>query len=172
MNEEWRPIPWAPGYEVSEFGRIASWKPVRNNNPPPETRRMLKPAVDKDGYRRYTLRTPQGERLYVRACRVVAQVWYGDPSSGQIVRHLDGVNTNDHFSNLLWGTPAENSADAIKHGTVARGACVNTSRLSEAQVREVLTSNASHTALARAFGVTVGAIWHIRNKRSWKHVCA
>lgn len=169
-EELWRAIPWAPGYDVSEYGQIASWKPVRKNNPTPKERRLLKPARDKDGYARYTLQGPASKKMYVRACRVVASVWYGGPSPGMVVRHLDGDNTNDHYTNLRWGTPAENIEDSIRHGVLVRGSAVNTSRLSEQQVRVILASKETLSELARKYDVTVGAIWHIRNKRSWKHV--
>lgn len=167
---EWRRIPWAAMYEVSLEGRVASWRPYRNNAPAPTSRRLLNVQRDKDGYSRIAIFDNDGVKRYVRVCRLVAELWHGSPTEGQVVRHLDGNNQNDNAWNLKWGTPIENSRDSKVHGTWVHGRRVNTCKLTETQVTEVLTTCASHTELARKFGVTVGAIWHIRNRRSWKHV--
>lgn len=43
-------------------------------------------------------------------------------------------------------------------------------RLTEQQVREIRASDAPHVELAARFGVTHGAIWHVRTRRTWSHV--
>ncbi len=169
---DWKQIKWAPDYEVSSGGLVASWKPFRNCAPAPTQRRLLSIARDKDGYAKVVVFTQEGKRKTCRVCRLVAEVWHGSPSDGQVVRHLDGNNQNDAAYNLKWGTPAENSNDSKMHGTWAHGKKVNTCKLTQEQVAEALTTKTGHSELARKFGVTPGAIWHIRNKRSWKHVGA
>ena len=166
----WKRLPYADSYEVSSNGQVASWRPYRNYAPLPTERRLLTPGRDKDGYARVTLHLNDGSRKSFRVCRLVAEQWHGVPIKGQVVRHLDGNNRNDCFENLRWGTPAENSYDSKLHKTWVHGEKVNTCKLTEDQVIEVLTTSTSHSQLARKFNVSVGAIWHIRNKRSWKHV--
>jgi hypothetical protein len=167
---EWKRIPWAPDYEVSSDGLVASWKPIRNYAPAPTQRRLLSFSRDKDGYAKVVIFQNNGSRKTCRVCRLVAEVWHGVPTSEQVVRHLDGNNQNDSADNLKWGTPAENSNDAKIHKTWVHGQRVNTCKLNEPQVLEALNTSTSHSELARKFNVSVGAIWHIRNKRSWKHV--
>jgi hypothetical protein len=167
---DWKKIPWATDYEVSSNGKVASWKPIRNFAKKPTEKRFLKPSKDKDGYFRVVIRDNNNKKRYLRVCRLVAEVWHGVPPKGFVVRHLDGNNQNDNIENLKWGTPKENSQDAIKHGTVRKGSSINTSKLNEYQVIEALQSNESHSFLARKFNVTPGAIWHIRQRRTWKHV--
>lgn len=166
----WKRLPFADSYEVSSDGQVASWKPYRNYAPMPTDRRLLTPNRDKDGYAKVTIRLNNGKTKTFRVCRLVAEMWHGAPTKGQVVRHLDGNNHNDNASNLKWGTPAENSHDSKLHNTWVHGRKVNTCKLTENQVIEALTTSTSHSELARKFNVSVGAIWHIRNKRSWKHV--
>jgi hypothetical protein len=168
----WKKVPFASSYEVSFDGQVASWKPYRNFAPTPTERRLLKPAMDKDGYARVILHMDNGKRKAFRVCRLIAEVWHGPPTLKQVVRHLDGNNQNDSASNLKWGTPKENSNDSKLHKTWVHGSKVNTCKLNESQVIEALTTSTSHSELSRKFNVSVGAIWHIRNKRSWKHVSA
>ena len=168
---DWKKIPWALDYEVSSCGQVASWKPFRKNAPKPNEKRLLILGRDKDGYAKVTLTTNQGTKKYVRICRLVAELWHGPPPScNSVVRHLDGNNQNNLQINLKWGTNLENSHDSLLHGTRIRGTKVNTCKLNEIQVIEVLHSELGHSDLAKKFGVTPSAIWHIRNKRSWTHV--
>ncbi len=168
-TEEWRPIAWASGYEVSSLGRVGSWRPVRNLAKPPTERRLLRLSVDKDGYRATTVYVDELPTKR-RVCRLVAEAWHGTPPAGAVVRHLDGSRNNDTPGNLAWGTVQDNSDDMKCHGTRVVGNDVNTSRLTEADVRLILKSDRGHSDLAREFNVTPCAIWHIRAGRTWKHV--
>lgn len=119
MSEEtWR---WVPGYEgayeVSDHGRVRSWRKWTRGPAP----RYLKPQPHvKYGHRKVMLWS-QGayDNWYVH--RLVLAAFVGPMPEGQITRHLDGDPSNNHLNNLAYGTPAENVADAIRHGTVAKG---------------------------------------------------
>lgn len=166
---EWRRVHHAPGYEVSDEGRVRSWLPARNGAKPPVTPRLLRMGRDKDGYAKVRLYI--GSRAKdLRVCALVAEAWHGARPEGLVVRHLDGSKANDKPGNLVWGTPQENSDDSIAHGTWVHGEQVNTAKLTEADVVAIKRSPAGHSELARQYGVTPGAIWHIRAGRSWKHV--
>lgn len=167
---EWRPINGHSGYEVSSNGQVRSWLPLRNRAPLPVSARILKSSLDKNGYARVALQAGGGKKSYLRVCRLVCAAWHGQPKRGMIVRHLDGTKFNDVPNNLCWGTAAENSADMLMHGTRINGASVNTSKLSLKDVEAILSSKENHSALARNYGVTPCAIWHIRAGRTWKHV--
>ena len=52
------------------------------------------------------------------AHRAVCAAWNEvPPVEGLLVRHLDGDATNNHHTNLCWGTPQDNSDDRRRHGT-------------------------------------------------------
>ena len=58
-----------------------------------------------------------GGKKSVAVHRLVALAFHGEPEPGQLVRHLDGDQTNNVPSNLAWGTMAENQLDSVRHGT-------------------------------------------------------
>lgn len=82
---------------------------------------------------------------------------------------------------LFLGTAADNNADRDRKGrrarhfvrnpsSILRGERNPTSKLTDAQVIYARLSMESHAALGREFGVSAGAIAHIRKGRAWKHV--
>lgn len=168
-TQTWYPIPFAPDYFVSKTGLVASIKPLRNFATPPDSPRIVSTQLDKDGYAKVVLRI-NGVSKTFRVCRIVCWVFNGPPTNGQVVRHLDGTKRNDTPNNLAWGTPKDNSQDMIAHNTKIQGVKVNTSRFTEDQVKFIRQSNRGHSDLAREFGVTPSAIWHIRVRKVWKHV--
>lgn len=170
MSAKWRKIPGFDKYEVSRDGDVRSWMPRRNYAPLPTEPCVLRAAVDKDGYRRYVLRR-DGVRYYKSSHILVAEAWISPkPFEGALVLHNDGDSSNNNYKNLRWGTVKDNGADAAKHGVMPRGSSVNTSKLSESDVVAILSSDERHSDLARRFGVTPCAVWHIRAGRTWKHV--
>ena len=169
-NEEWRVHEDFPTYEVSNCCRVASWRPERNLAKPPKEKRILKPSTDKDGYKKYILVNKDGIRKDVRRCALVAELWHGPRPNGCVVRHLDGSKDNDTPNNLQWGTPKENAHDMIAHGTKVQGLKVNTAKLTPEIVRLIKSIGKGNSYLAKEYGVTPGAIWHIRAGRTWKSV--
>jgi hypothetical protein len=50
--------------------------------------------------------------------RLMCEAFHGPPPSDDaVVRHLNGIRTDNRPENLRWGTPAENTADMLRHGT-------------------------------------------------------
>lgn len=167
-REEWRLLPGFNGwYEVSNWGRVRSNAPW--GSAPPKEPRYLTLKIHRDGYLQVSLRS-DGRAKLVQVHRLVALAWHGKPRSGEEVRHLDGSRTNNKASNLCWGTPKENAADRRLHGTDRLGERHGKSKLSPGQVKEILGSTDSDTALASRFGVSRGNIWSIRKKKSWSHI--
>lgn len=106
MNEEWRRIPGHPDYEVSDLGRVRSWKAIGRGGPPP---RYPSGGVSR-GYRHVLLRTG-GARTTGFIHRLVALAFIGPRPPQQEVRHLDGDKANNRLGNLVYGTHSENGKD-------------------------------------------------------------
>ena len=90
-------------------------------------------------------------------------------------RHKNGIPDDNRLVNLAWGTPAENRADTVLHGTLPRGSKKANAKLTEAIVLEIKSARAAGArinALARQHGVAHSTIQHIFNGRSWTHVTA
>jgi hypothetical protein len=49
--------------------------------------------------------------------RLVARAFHGERSPGQVIRHLNGVPSDNRAENLVYGTNSENQADRKIHGT-------------------------------------------------------
>lgn len=124
MNEEWRRIPGHPDYEVSDLGRVRSWKTVGPGGPPP---RYLTGGVSR-GYRTVIVRT-DGKRGDGFVHRLVAAAFLGPrPHPKAEVRHLDGDKANNRATNLEYGTHQENALDVAKttgHHFGSRTHCIN-----------------------------------------------
>lgn len=172
--EDLRPVPGRPGYHVSADGRVFSdWTPSRQT---PRRSRGIDPAQRHElarpmapvGYLIVSSR-PRLPREFVH--RLVLLAWIGPCPKGQQARHLDGNRLNNHLSNLAWGTPKENQADRIRHGTACFGAKNPTAKLTEEQVREILrTPNPNHCHMAVRYGVNRTAIQKVLARQTWRHI--
>lgn len=82
--------------------------------------------------------------------------------------HL-GCVTKKHLS---WKTPADNQADRLHHGTDCRGEKHWNAKLTNDQVREIMSQKGiiSQAELGRRFGVSQASISYIHNGNKWKHV--
>lgn len=155
-EERWRAVAKYPGYEVSNQGQVLG---IRG--------RILKVGTDKDGYRRTVLCCGK-ERRYVRVARLVAEAWVD--GRGPVVRHLNGICTDDRASNLAWGTQRENILDKIAHGTMPSGETHPLTTLTIREVRLIRSSEGGVVDLAEHFNVSPATISAVRTGRTWKHV--
>ena len=118
--ETWKQVPDFPGYEVSDEGRVRSTrvsiKPrllaLSHGKPGRAGRRFERP----EGSLHVSLRR-DGQTFKRRVHRLVMEAFVGPRPDGLETRHIDGDHTNNHLSNLRYGTGSENSFDAMSHGT-------------------------------------------------------
>lgn len=89
---------------------------------------------------------------------------------GLQVRHLCKTEYCIAPEHLTVGTPTENAADKIIHGTVPLGEKHIMSKLTEKEVMEIYESSESVAKLAEDYGVSVSAIKHIKYGSSWSHI--
>lgn len=102
-------IPGFPEYFASEEGHIYSMK----------LGYLIKmsPRI-KDGYYHLCVRQTPGQRKQMPVHKLILLTFQGEkPSPEAQSRHLNGCRLDNHATNLKWGTPSENTADAIRHGT-------------------------------------------------------
>jgi len=111
MREEWKPIDgYEDCYAVSNYGRVKSFSRMRNGRL--YEGKVLTQKRDNNGYCQIRL-YKDGERKYYRVHRLVAKAFVQNIENKQQVNHLDEVKHNNHFTNLEWSTPLENT----RHGT-------------------------------------------------------
>lgn len=156
-SEEWRSVPGADGYWVSNVGRIVG----RHG-------RILR-GFRSGEYRAFRVGGAGGPVFLVH--RAVALAFLPPPPSPAHyqVAHRDGTRWNNRASNLRWATAVENSMDRIEHGTHLRGEGIGNSRLTEAEVLAIFEAHGSVSSpkLATRYGVGVRTIRDIWNGSSW-----
>jgi hypothetical protein len=169
----WRDIPgWETRYEVSEHGDVRSKDMVvgaKGGKTAVRKGRVLSPVKKNNGYLAVTL-TDGVNRPQIGVHRLVARAFVGECPIGLHVLHGDGNKTNNHFTNLRYGTPAENVADTKRHGRQRRGSQSANAKLDEDAVRHIRESSRNGITLAKMYGVTNAHISSVRSRRTWKHL--
>jgi len=154
-----------PGYWINAEGEVLS---SRNSNKP----RLLRPTTVKEGHLRLRLTDLWGEAHNIFAHRLVAFTYHGFPPPGKpYACHIDGNPANNCPANIYWGSPQDNANDRMRHGTSAKGMHHGSSKLTEAQVREVkriaASTARSQSCIGRQFGVGQATIGSILKGKTW-----
>lgn len=163
-SEHWRPIPGYEPYEASPDGFIRGLKGCRT----------LTPVLTQYGYHQVSL-CVRGKKYSRLVHRLVAYAFIGpQPSPEHDVLHWDGNKTNNKLSNLRWGTPKDNNADQVRHGTRIVGSRVGVSKLTEKQVQAIRDmwnyGKLGQNEIAEKMGVHRRTVNSIVRGVTWKHV--
>lgn len=163
--EIWRPISGYENYTVSNQGRV---KNIRTNI-------MRNLSTDTDGYHFIQL-SKNGHVKGFRVHRLVALAFIGDPPVGhELINHKDGNRQNNCVENLEWCSAKENAIHSIEvlNRRILRGEQLNNNRLTENQViemRELKRNGATLNSLVQRFNVSLGAVYDVIYRRTWKHL--
>ncbi len=166
MKIEWKPVVgYSDLYLVSTQGEVKGIK----------SKKILKQSPDENNHLQVGL-CKKGKSTTTHVHVIVAQAFHGfQPPDKPYACHNDGNPQNNTPSNVYWGTPTQNSADAKRHGRANAGERNRGAKLTELQVREILklrlegyTSAAIHRS--GKYPVSPERIQEITSGRSWKHV--
>lgn len=167
---EYRPVEGFEAYRVGRDGSVwTRWR--KGPGATPDGRwKLMQPTLDRDGYRRIELHSLDGGRVTRKVCGLVCTAFWGKRPQGYECRHLDGKQANDAADNLAWGTPIQNHADKRQHGTIACGDRHGKTKLTAAQIAELLALKGTMTQQRAAdhFGCSrgyVGQLWAGSRKR-------
>lgn len=116
---------------------------------------------------------PGGKGRALRLHREILSASVGPCPSGQECRHLNGDRLDNRAKNLVWGTHAENMADAVRHGTISRhgkgrpfGHDVSPeARAKIAAAGEGRQKSSEHRAKISA---AIKAVWEARRAAGWR----
>lgn len=169
LAETWYPLHDFPGYEVSNLGRVRSFRHKNGRRKSPiilkqnNTGRYFIVQLWIDGI----CHTKQVSGLVLTAFK-------GNCPHGMEACHNDGNGFNNNVANLRWDTHKNNQADKYKHGTMANGEKQGLSKLTEMQVRSIRyqydNENVSARKLATKYGVDQCTIFRILGRKTWKHI--
>lgn len=112
-----------------------------------------------------------GEMVFVS--RLLCEDEYGSPPTGD--HHAAHSCGNGHLGcvtrkHLRWATPQENTQDKMLHGTVRRGERHGMSKLTDIQVKDILSMRGKkhREEIAAIFGISKNTVSGIHSGRLWK----
>ena len=108
------------------------------------------------------------------AHRFSYHLFKGNVPDGHCVMHKCDNPSCVNPAHLTTGTQKDNMRDMARKGRsgAAKGELSRFATLTEDDARAILASDAPGTHLARMYGVTKGAIYAIRKRKTWKHLHA
>jgi hypothetical protein len=106
------------------------------------------------------------------AHRHICEIVYGSPpTSNHVAAHSCGKGHTGCVNkrHLRWATHKENQDDRLIHGTHNRGEKYGRSKLTESQVREILSLKGSdtQTSIAKKYGVSLQNVNDIMRRKNW-----
>lgn len=161
MKEIWKEVPNFPDYEVSDLGRVRSFKQA--------TVRILSPSSD--GRYWGVALSRDGEQYRHRIGRLVLLAFVGPLPGGMEMCHNDGDSFNDQLDNLRYDTHNANMQDASRHGVMTGGD--HKPKLGRGEVYSIRAGFASgkhsRQELAEEYGVSRSLISHVlRGQRPYE----
>lgn len=163
---------WGEWYEVSNNGRVRSWKGLGSAYRQRASEARILRAGVSEGYSSVVL-SNQPARRTVTVHKLVAETFIGPRPPGMHICHNDGNPANNHVSNLRYDTPSGNLNDRRHHGTHPEGERHGRSKLTDANVREIrrrYASGESAAVIACDFGVHRSTARRIATGEKWQHV--
>lgn len=165
VGRAWMPVPLATTYYISDAGELVSF---RGSKP----RQILGGTAGQGGYRAAALRHDDGTRRGRYFHRMVLEAFRGPAPDDAQTRHLDGNPLNNSLRNLAWGTPTENHADQVRHGTAPVGERNPQARLTRAAVEQMRAERArtgtTYSALAEKYGVSTMTALRAVKREAWR----
>ena len=108
-------------------------------------------------------------RERILAHRLAYEVMIGPPGDRLVCHHCDNPPCCNP-AHLFLGTMQDNMADRNAKGRQARGERNGPAKLTAEQVLSIRADARGCRKLAKAYGMSIGAIVSIRSGKSWKHL--
>lgn len=177
MDERWRPIFGFEDYEVSNQGRVRSWRPrgsqAQRGTRPTEPRMMKLWPQGRRGDLRVGLRSVT-DHTDLLVSRLVLEAFVGPPPTDvHQANHLNGNPQDNRVENLEWATPKENAEHAARHNLVASGERASWAKLTDDDVRDIYTRYAAGETmlhLAGEYGICESNVAAIVHGKTWSRV--
>jgi hypothetical protein len=176
-NEEWRAVPGHDGYEVSNLGRVRSYRAHGGNR---GGRLLDQPHMKatrrhNTGYLSVVLQVGLNKSQPYPVHILVASAFLGPRPEGLHVAHADGDKMNARLDNLRYATALENAQDKHRHGTTCRGETNTRAKITAAEVQRIIAAYATgqlQKDIAKEFGISQSQVSNIVRGAQWSHLGA
>ena len=166
--EVWRTIDNFPMYEVSNKGRVRSWK--NNKWGRSQKPRLLKLARNAKGYPRVQLTRVDGKKKSWFVHKAVLTAFVGPRPFGMQCCHGDGNPQNNCIENLRYDTIKNNHLDKKIHGTHLEGDSHGMSKLTSSDVLAIVKDSRTQRVIAAEYGVSQSQVNAMKTGRTWSSV--
>jgi len=164
MQERWKPIPNFEDYEVSDLGRVRSWK--RHGG----TGRALKPRILKQGRRKkhpYVALRANGRTINKVVGHLVAEAFLEPRTNPSLkVGHLDKDPANNKPGNLFFASHQELCMHMATGGESRYQATLTNDQASK--MRAMAGEGKMPKELAAIFGVRTATVYGVLSGRSYR----
>lgn len=163
-KERWRQVPGYPDYDISDLGRVRTWK---SGGKKPK---LMKTREGNDRYPRVTLQNARGQKKVERVHLLTARAFLG-PARGRVVRHKS-KSMSPALKNLEYGTFLDNKNDKYRDGTDQRGEKNSQAELIKKHAKQIykLKGKQTQQEIADTFGISRQAVSDIHRGITWSRV--
>lgn len=116
LMEAWREIEGFKGYDVSNLGRVRSWRQKRYGGFAKQPH-ILKLATSSEGYLQVSLVDKDGKARTKKVQGLVMTAFVGPRPKNMVSCHGPNGKLDNSIYNLKWCSPSENMYDAQRDGT-------------------------------------------------------
>ena len=101
----------------------------------------------------------------------VAWEWANGPiPKGMSVLHKCDNPPCVNPDHLFIGTQRDNIDDMVRKGRSLIGTKNPHAKLTESDVLAIRVDNRPYSAIAKDYGISISNAWHIKNRKSWRHL--
>ena len=171
-KETWKPIKNFPGYDISDYGRVRTWRDSQGRTYGRSMSHIITQDKAKHGGYPSVRIVKNGHYKHLCVHKLVLESFRSERKKGFECRHLDGNPQNNHLDNLAWGTSLENKNDIRRHGGhMNRGVFNGNSKINEkivAEIKHLLEQrNLSQSRIAKQFKISQPHVCGINKNRYW-----
>lgn len=173
-SEIWKDIEFAPHYQVSNMGRVRSFRVLGSAVRISDVPRILKQFDRGNGYPHINLYSSDKRPVLMPVHRLVLLVFVGQPPIGYEACHNDSNPWNCKLDNLRWDTRSSNFLDKRTNGTSLCGEANNKTKFTSEQVLEIrrryANGETNMNKLGREYCVSQQTISRIIKRQVWAHI--
>lgn len=175
IKEEYKTIPWAKKYKVSNTGKIFSFAKIKLGIELVPHSCVNKRKCGGVLYPYVSIADNNKQIKNYNIHRLVAEMFIPNPENKKFVNHIDGDKQNNVVNNLEWVTPKENTQHALKNKLLNPpvGERSSSAVYTEPQVLEaikLLSTGKTNKEVAEITNIDTRAISDIRNKKRWSYL--